>query len=614
MRFSNIFTLEACRFKNSFIVKGKFHVQLLISGSTTIREWQAMQNSHIPLLAVANRKPGVTDLPDEDAIPAGVSGELNTCQLKMVQHAVVTKQGFALLQGPPGTGKTRTVVAILEALCVEHKRVLVCAPSNAAVDEIALRLMKQAPGLKLVRVGVPEAVRSEILHLTLDELSQDKMANDAKLTNSQHSCEVEEVRAESRELNKLIHETHVKRVELPDEDKLLPTDEYRELTHELCSLHEQNNSIKSRLAKLAAQRRKSKEQMERLESEIRQGVLEGADVVLCTLSSAAHEQLAKVRGGFEVVIVDEATQATEPSTMIPLELGCKKCILVGDPQQLPPTVHSGSRQLELSLFERLMDAGHPVKMLQVQYRMHPLICAFPSKHFYSSNLRADSSLATRQRPSLCAGLQPLSFIDTGQRSARREGNGWANSTEAEMISEQVWELLEGSTLEQAAEIGIIAPYRAQVKEIRRCLERTQRSRDRKNQGLLSAVEVSTVDGFQGREKDVVLISIVRDRDRGLGFVKDHRRMNVAITRAKHALVLVGNASSLENAESDDWTALLRFVKEEGLVGQARLNSHKRKRKEHNDDVLNSTKSILVTDSKASAGQGGGATTKEKEKT
>ena len=380
-----------------------------------------------------------------------------------------------------------------------------------------------------------------------------------------------------------------------------------------------------------AVQRLSRRQMRSVEHE----VLDAAHIVFCTLSGAGEAaRLADVQGGFETVIFDEAAQAAELATLIPLQFGAKRVVLIGDPQQLPATVLSldaKQRGYDVSLFERLQRGGHPSRMLRTQYRMHPAIREFPSAHFYGGKLRDGECVlqASKSPPGAANGapgflglqpaavrLAPYTFFNLldGQQQRAAHSRSLRNDAEARFCVRLILGLLVASdqwsidtmaadetrrladeddecsgeggaegTADKAllapatfgsgcccaahqscvfggvcGRVAVLTPYKDQKRAVERELAATFGST------WEHAIEVASVDAFQGKEKDVVLYSCVRSgrSGSGLGFVKDLRRLNVALTRARHALYVVGSDATLQ--QSSDWRALISDAKARGL--------------------------------------------------
>jgi senataxin len=375
--------------------------------------------------------------------------------------------------------------------------------------------------------------------------------------------------------------------------------------------------------------------------QLRALVLDECHIVFCTMSAAAESLVSEVDGGFEVVLLDEAAQASELASLVPMAHGARLVGLVGDPMQLPATVLSHrARELGFgrSLFERLQRAGHPVLMLQTQYRMHGAIRAFPSVHFYGSQLKDSESIArmmsrppgapggppalfkpmrshstvrshsSRRRPDLrCA---PYAFFNLQNGAQERGGEGLETSLlnrgEAALCVALIFALRRAARAaapaatssaqpgvpsaepgepckhrgKEAANGGsqckwgslcgrmvVLTPYNAQRDEIRRLLNLLGRGIGLPADG----VEVSSVDAYQGREADVVIFSCVRAGSGPLGFVKDARRLNVALTRARHALYIIGSEEALRRG-SPDWHALLDDARRRALCCEVEASS------------------------------------------
>ena len=292
-------------------------------------------------------------------------------------------------------------------------------------------------------------------------------------------------------------------------------------------------------------------------------IIDGARVV-CTTCIGAGSTLLKDKR-FMRVLIDEACQATEPATLVPLAYGCSELVLVGDDKQLPPLVKSDRAvQLRISLFERLARAGIPVYLLDTQYRMHPAIAQYPSLAFYSSRLKNGVTESDRPVP---RGFRwprpgcPLAFVHVeGEETTSRSSK--ENETEAENVCRIVHSLIKAGEVSQE-QIGVITPYKAQEARIKDGLSR---------RAGCSAVSVKTVDGFQGQERDVIVFSAVRSNEHAnIGFLEDRSRFNVTLTRAKRGLIVVGNSNTLSAAghvhspdhERGVWKNWLEWMKTKG---------------------------------------------------
>ena len=438
---------------------------------------------------------------------------LNHSQLEAVRH-VITAQDVAIIHGPPGTGKTTTLVqAILETIRRE-RRVLVCAPSNTAVDLLTEKLAER--GVKVIRMGNPSRVSGLLLEHTLDARVMAHASYAQMRAMRQTAAQYRETAGEH-----VRHFGHHER-----QQRQLLKEEARQLF----------------------------QQADDLERYITDDVLESVQVITCTLVGASHRNLRHL--SFETVFIDEAAQALEPGCWIPIAKG-QRVVLAGDHHQLPPTVKSeqAAREgLRETLFEKCIQR-QPVtaRMLTVQYRMHEHIMGFSSQHFYGSQLEAHQSVRH-------AGLEafdprfapdsPVEFLDTAGFGFAEvtipESRSTANPEEAELLLKRLVQLLGAYDPAEHAQgplsIGVIAPYRAQINCLKDAIEENNELNPLLQQRMLS---VGTVDSFQGQERDIVAISLTRsNRQSDIGFLSDIRRMNVGMTRARRKLLLVGDSSTL----------------------------------------------------------------------
>ncbi|KAL3148087.1 hypothetical protein ABBQ38_15521 [Trebouxia sp. C0009 RCD-2024] len=289
-----------------------------------------------------------------------------------------------------------------------------------------------------------------------------------------------------------------------------------------------------------------------LEDQAADEILAGAQVVAATCVGAGDSRLAGRT--FRLCALDEASQATEPASLIPLLCNCEAAVLVGDPCQLPPTVVSlraGEAGLGVSMMERLQAAGVAVQMLKTQYRMHPVLASWPSSTFYGNQLLSHPTPAERKPPQgfpwPVPGL-PIAFLAcpgqerrTALISSSTAGTSYQNDQEALAVLKVLQQLLSGSDALQAKDIGVITPYTGQVRAIRAALEQQRPSL------ATGQLDVKSVDGFQGQEKDVIIFSAVRANEQGrVGFLSDRRRLNVALTRARRGLIVIGSKITLSH--------------------------------------------------------------------
>ncbi|XP_011041920.1 PREDICTED: probable helicase MAGATAMA 3 isoform X1 [Populus euphratica] len=550
----------------------------ICSLSTISREYFALRSiGSLPfkdlILAAADKSSGSEDQAWKVSQPLSehFQGSLNKSQMEAIDAGLLRK-AFVLIQGPPGTGKTQTILALLSAILHAtptrvhtmaglhetkrgselpiqekynhwaraspwwtgnnprdknmpkdgddgffptsgndfkpeviassrkyHVRVLVCAPSNSALDEIVLRLLKTGVHDENVRSYNPKIVRIGL--------------------KAHHSVQ------------------------------------------SVCM----DNLVKQKQGESASDKQKHRTAGGDIDS-IRAAILEESVIVFSTLSFSGSALFSKLNHGFDVVIIDEAAQAVEPATLVPLVNGCKQVFLVGDPVQLPATVISptaGKFGYGTSLFERFQRAGYPVNMLKMQYRMHPEIRSFPSSEFYAEALQDADDLERRTTRDWhqyhCFG--PFCFFDVheGKESQPSGSGSWVNVDEVEFVLLLYHKLVTMyPELRSSSQFAIISPYRHQVKLFQ------DRFQDAFGQESKTFVDIQTVDGFQGREKDVAIFSCVRSNDdRRIGFVSDARRMNVGITRAKSSVLVVGSASTLRNDEH--WNNLVESAEKRNVL-------------------------------------------------
>ncbi|KAF4676716.1 hypothetical protein FOL47_005433 [Perkinsus chesapeaki] len=542
-------------------IQGRESVAVVIHSILAVsREWEALWSVESarkllpiilnPVKAAAAEESNPSGLP---ALPSA-SYMLNDGQSKAMAYACDPSKRAVLLQGPPGTGKTRVVVAILQDLLKRKTRrkfpILVSAPSNAAVDEIASRLLSATEGLnyKFIRIGNS----SRVTHESVKEICLESLVSEA-----------------FKHQERLRHEDYVRaRDERYAAVKALDT-----------QIEEADSSSRQAADGLRAKRRGLMEALHKArdiyKNTMRQGrdaiqskYLVDADVVFGTLNSYGSASVTRNLpvGRAEVCLIDEAAQAHEIASLIPLRFDPQRLILVGDPQQLPATVlsmrASTEYNLERSLFQKLQEASWPHHvMLTTQYRMHPAIAAFPSKHFYHGALIPSSSVLAR--PPFAPHMPgPMTFFDLPDSDEVRQGVGRSNPGEALLIGRLLQELM--SALGEKAKallpdgVGVISPYKQQVALLKRNLSYGAHDGD-------DWLEVGTVDSFQGREKDVIVVSTVRSSaSSGIGFVADMRRLNVSITRAKRALWIVGDSGRLSGG-SIEWRDLVHHCQSTNVL-------------------------------------------------
>ena len=419
---------------------------------------------------------------------------LNATQEQAVNEVLRAKD-VMVVHGPPGTGKTTTLVEAIRETLMRENQVLVCAQSNMAVDWISERLVDR--GIPVLRIGNPTRVNDKMLSFTYERRFE---------THPDYPA-LWAIRKTIREIRQ-----HRRR---GDE-----------------KYHQKIERLKSRATEI--------------EIRINQELFGEARVIACTLVGSANRLLQGMK--FATLFIDEAAQALEAACWIPMRK-VNRVVLAGDHCQLPPTVkslaalHGG---LGKTLMERIVET-HPeaVSLLRVQYRMNEEIMRFSSDYFYGG--RVESAPEVKYRGILDYD-DPIEWIDTSDIDAREEfvgeSFGRINKTEAELtlaVLERYYEKIgKERVLGERIDVGVISPYRAQVQHLRQLIKK--RAFFKPFRHLIS---VNTVDGFQGQERDVILISLVRANDEGqIGFLRDLRRMNVAITRARMKLIILGNRLTL----------------------------------------------------------------------
>ncbi|QDT01900.1 RecBCD enzyme subunit RecD [Rubripirellula lacrimiformis] len=441
--------------------------------------------------------------------------QLNPPQQDAVRFALSARD-VAIIHGPPGTGKTTTLAEIIYQAVSRGDRVLACASSNTAVDNLLERLVTMMP--HVLRVGHPARVFEALRGHTLDELVDADPSTDV----------IRDMRREVQQLMKAASK------DFRGKDG-----------------HRNRREIMAEAGQLRGQIRG-------LERSIIRGVLDRADVV-CTTTTVDDDLLGDRE--FDTVVMDEACQSTLPSIWQAV-LRADRLILGGDHQQLPPTVLSAEAAtagLRESLMQRMVqrDGEDVFRRLTVQYRMNESIMRFSSDTFYDGTLIADASVKSHRLcdlkgvDTLPMTESTLAFIDTAgaeyDEELEPDGESKRNPKEAHLVVQLVRDLFESGVC--ANQIAVIAPYAAQVRLIRNRLDAPE-------------LEIDTVDGFQGREKEVVLISMTRSNQIGeIGFLADTRRTNVALTRAKRKLIVIGDSATL--GQNPFYAAMLQYFDDAG---------------------------------------------------
>lgn len=436
--------------------------------------------------------------------PPFSSNRLNTSQQAAVNN-ILQATDLAIVHGPPGTGKTTTLVQAIKALIQqEPQQILVVAPSNTAVDLLSEKL--SAEGLNVLRVGNPARVSEHLTSLTLD----------ARIAAHNSSREIKRLKKQANEFRDMAHKYKRNFGKAEREQRKALFDEARKIMKEVSNT----------------------------EQYIIDDLIAKAQVVTATLVGANHYTVKQLR--YQTVVIDEAGQALEPACWIPL-LKAKKAILAGDHCQLPPTIKSdeAARQgLSTTLLEKCVHLhSESVSMLEEQYRMHATIMGYSADIFYENRLKAHASVADHL---LFPDDSPLSFVDTAGCGfdEKAEGTSTSNPEEAAFLfrhlSKFVSELSSHYSRDNFPSVAVISPYKQQIQLLREQLDHSPEL-----QPYADKIAVNTIDSFQGQERDIVYISMTRSNtDNKIGFLSDIRRMNVAMTRARKKLVIVGDSGTL----------------------------------------------------------------------
>jgi superfamily I DNA and/or RNA helicase len=429
---------------------------------------------------------------------------LNTSQQSAVEK-ILSAQDLAIVHGPPGTGKTTTLVRAITLMARQYKeQVLVVAPSNAAVDLLSEKLSLE--GLNVLRIGNPARVSDKLMDLTLDsQMAGHPYMKESKRLKKQAAAYKNTGHKYKRSFGKAER----------DQRKAL-FDEAHKIMREVAKTEEY--IINDLVAK--------------------------AQVITATLAGANHYTIRNLK--FGTVFIDEAGQALEPACWIPI-LKAKKVVLAGDHCQLSPTIKSDDaarKGLSTTLIEKCISLyPEAVTLLDVQYRMNKGIMGYSSRVFYDNALKAHASVADHL---LFTDDQPMIFIDTAGCGFDEKpiGTSVANPEEAAFLSgyfEKLVATMEGHySLIDFPTIGVVSPYREQIRLLKEQLTHTPAL-----QVYSDYISVNTIDSFQGQERDIVLISLTRSNAEGaIGFLADIRRMNVAMTRARKKLVIIGDSATL----------------------------------------------------------------------
>ena len=489
---------------------GKLGIELLFDNNSYDEMENALKLSSVSLKNNENAQLIKILTGSQPAIFALEKNEFRAPHLNPSQQAAVDKilsaESLAVVHGPPGTGKTTTLVQAIKALYKSsQKQVLVVAPSNTAVDLLSEKLSDE--GLNVLRIGNPSRVSEHLMSLTLDS----KMAGHSSMK------EVKKLKKQAAEYKNMAHKYKRNFGRAEQEQRKALFNEAHKIMKEVGNT----------------------------EKFISDDLLDKAHVITATLVGANHYTVRHLN--FDTVVIDEAGQALETACWIPI-LKSRKVILAGDHCQLPPTIKSPEASksgLNITLLEKCAEL-HPqaVALLDEQYRMHASIMGYSSKVFYNDKLKAHSSVSDRL---LFSEDVPLVFVDTAGCGfdEKVEGSSIVNPEEAIFLFKHLSQLFanlaeEGKKNDNFPTVGVISPYKQQVQALHDILADSVELSSYKDK-----ITVNTIDSFQGQERDVIYISMARSNTEGvIGFLSDIRRMNVAMTRARKKLVVIGDSATL----------------------------------------------------------------------
>jgi superfamily I DNA and/or RNA helicase len=433
-------------------------------------------------------------------------------------NKVLASRDVAVVHGPPGTGKTTTLVEIIFETLRRENQVLVCAQSNMAVDWISEKLTDR--GINVLRMGNPTRVNDKMLSFTYEKQFE------------MHPC-------------------------------------YKSLNEARATYR-----TAAAFAKLGKSKKKSnlsllKEQIYQLEMRIRKDLFNENRVISCTLTGAANRSLQHLH--FSTLFIDEASQALEAACWVAIAK-CDRLVLAGDPCQLPPVIkcfEASKAGLNTTLIDKLIRRiPRSTSMLEIQYRMNETIMRFPSYWFYHDRLKAAPEVRDR---SIDDNDVPLIWYDTSEcnytEDTAAENTGRINKQEADEMIRQLHDYIVRVTpskaLEESIDFGVISPYRLQVQYLRQLVKKDEFFRP-----FRKLITIHTVDGFQGQERDVIFLSLVRANVEGnIGFLSDLRRINVAITRARMKLIIYGDTSTLK--KNPFYKAFIQFIDKNGRIEQVK---------------------------------------------
>ncbi len=532
--------VEDFRSSSSWLNQGDLAIEIIYSRTgykkmrKAIRRITTNPDSHTKLLSdILTGLSEPSEINHEDfsgKVDMTQINSLNESQQKAIEN-IISSKDVVLVHGPPGTGKTTTIVNAIKLL-VSSKlvkgKILVTAPSNTAVDVIASRL-HQIGGMDVLRLGNPDKID----------------------VSSQATCIASRMK------------TH---------------ENYLLLDHLNKSIHKRNSYLKnSKICKEDKNKLKERNVIDRkvrnkIRKQIVKDLIGSAQVIACTLEHSVSQELRVHKHKFEYAFIDEAGQAIEPLCWLPI-CQSKRVVMIGDHKQLPPVVKSvktNQNGLQKSLFEKAIDNGN-VKhnLLNIQYRMNEKIMSFPNYYFYNNEL--DSAPKNRLHTVFNSSINnrwnnAVEFIDTSKLNFSEDklseisSRSILNKAEGTFLIKHLENLLvkleEHNVDNDSLSIGVVTPYRRQSEYLNELIDSSQIVAESNFK-----IKNNTIDGFQGQEQDIIYISLVRSNEtQEIGFLSEYRRMNVAMTRARKKLILIGDVNTLSS--DDFYVQLIDFVRKE----------------------------------------------------
>ncbi|MCB1115027.1 MAG: AAA family ATPase [Chlamydiia bacterium] len=502
----------------------------------------------------------------EAVIENSFLSKLNDSQKSAVLKFLELTEGMFLIQGPPGTGKTTTIIQLIAALQFKKEKAIICAPSNKGIQVLAEGYTKLYPHAPVVLISAEEKLPSntKLKSIFLDSWLTYRLKSIDQIISRLWNLQPEEIFKDPsfnirQSLQRRIKELDDDIVQLSQETTPYSISHLSKLEDNCSMIRKgfsdlsrlmielQKHTTEQKITEWISKARKTlnatagdvtrlKESMSLVKEE---EILQSAHIIFATLSASGQHRVKEAQS-IDTLIVDEAGQAIEAETLIPMKINPKKCLLIGDIQQLSPIVASqeGERlKFGRSLMERLIkDCEQPFSMLTTQYRMHPEISQWPSQKYYQKKLENDPNWKSPLKELRNFPLAPYAFINISGTESRDSSRSIYNRAEVDAVAHIISSLSKKYLVNVEKSVTVLSFYSAQVEKIHQALVSIR----------LENVKVTTIDGFQGGESEIVIISCVRSNHKGeIGFLQDSKRLNVAFTRAKYSLIILGNEHTLD---------------------------------------------------------------------